>query len=119
MNGLGLAVFVTVSCGKVTLTVVVVPVQRAAAGQVGSPPPDAVALLVALVAVVPTFTFNVSVVLADVASVPVNVQLSAGVPVRLLFFPVAVANVIPEANVSAMIIFPFVAAVPVFLPVPV
>ena len=42
-----LAVFVIVSCGALT-GVVVVLVQRAAAGQVGSPPPETVALLVTL-----------------------------------------------------------------------
>src|ERR1700722_20088488 len=114
MNGFGLAVFVTVSCGAVTFTVEVVPVQRAVAGQVGSPPPEAVALLVPVVAVVPTFTFNVSVVLADVASVPVNVQLRIVVPVQLQFAPAALANVIPVDKVSAIVMLALVVAVPVF-----
>src|SRR5580693_340648 len=106
MNGFGLAVFVTVNCGAITFTVGVVPVQRAVAGHVGSPPPDAVALFVPLVAVVPTFTFKVSVVLADVASVPVNVQLQ--------FVPAALANVIPVGSVSAIVMLALVVAVPVF-----
>ena len=96
------------------MTVVVVPVQRAVAGQVGSPPPDAVALLVPLVAVVPTVTFNVNVVLALVASVPVKVQLSAVVPVQVQFVPLALDKVIPVGKVSAIVMLPIVVAVPVF-----
>ena len=96
------------------MTVGVVPVQRAVAGHVGSPPPDAVALLVPLVAVVPTVTFKVSVVLALVASVPVKVQLSAVVPVQLQFVPLALAKVMPVGSVSAIVMLPIVVAVPVF-----
>ena len=47
-NEPALAVFVIVSCGALT-GVVTVLVQRASAGQVGSPPPETVALLVTLV----------------------------------------------------------------------
>ena len=88
--------------------------QRAVAGQVGSPPPDACALFVPLVAVVPTFTFSVSTVLALTASVPVNVQLSTVVPVQLQFVPTALANVIPVGSVSAIVMLAVVVAVPVF-----
>src|ERR1700722_17554118 len=114
INGFGLAVFVPARCGAVTVTVGVVPVQRAVAGQVGSPPPDAVALLALLVAVEPTLTFNVSVVLADAASVPVNVQLSTVVPVQLQFVPAALASVMPVGKVSAIVMLALVVAVPVF-----
>ena len=96
------------------MTVVVVPVQRAVAGQVGSPPPDAVALFVPLVAVVPTLTFKVSAVLAEIASVPVNVQLSAVVPTQLQLVPLALASVMPVGKVSAIVMLPIVVAVPVF-----
>ena len=114
MNGFGLAVFVTVNCGATTVTVGVVPVQCAAGGQVESPPPDAVALLVPLVAVDATFTFNVSVVLAVVASVPVKVQLSVVVPVQVQFVPLALARVMPVGSMSAIVMLPIVVAVPVF-----
>ena len=96
------------------MTVVVVPVHRAVAGHVASPPPDAVALLVPLVAVVPTFTFNVSVVLAETASVPVKVQLSAVVPTQLQLVPLALASVMPVGKVSAIVMLAVVAAEPVF-----
>ena len=117
MNGFGLAVFVTVNCGATTVTVGVVPTQWAAAGHVVSPPPDAVALLVPLVAVIPTLTFNVSGVLAVGASVPVNVQLSVLVPVQVQFVPLALARVMPVGSVSAIVMLPIVVAVPVFLTV--
>ena len=99
------------------MTVVVVPVQRAVAGHVGSPPPDAVALLVPLVAVVPTLTLSVNTVLALTASVPVKVQLSAVVPMQLQFVPLALASVMPVGSVSAIVMLPIVVAVPVFFTV--
>jgi hypothetical protein len=115
MNGFGLAVFVTVNCGATTVTVGVVPTQWAAAGHVVSPPPDAVALLVPLVAVIPTLTFNVSGVLAVGASMPVNVQLSVPVPVQVQFVPLALARVMPVGSESAIVMLPIVVAVPVLL----
>jgi len=102
MSALGVTVFVTV------------PVHRAAAGQVGSPPPLAAALLFPFVAVAPTLTFNVSPVFAPAAIVPVNVQLSVVVPVQLQFVPVALANVMPVGSVSATVMFPAVGPAPVF-----
>jgi len=96
---------------------VVVPVQRAAAGQVGSPPPLAVALLFAFVAFAATVTFRVSVVLLPAAIVPVNVQLSAVVPVQLQFVPVALANVMPVGSVSATTMLPAVGPAPLFVAV--
>jgi hypothetical protein len=92
---------------------VVVPVQRPAAGQVGSPPPLAVALLLPFAAFAATVTFNVSVVLLPAAIVPVNVQLSAVVPVQLQFVPVALASVMPVGNVSATVTLPEVGPAPV------
>jgi hypothetical protein len=93
---------------------VTVPVQRAAAGQVGSPPPLAAALLLPFVAVAPTLTFNVSTVFAPAAIVPVNVQLSTVVPVQLQFVPVALASVMPVGSVSATVMLPAVGPAPVF-----
>jgi hypothetical protein len=93
---------------------VTVPVQRAAAGHVGSPPPVALALLLPVVAVAPTLTFNVSIVLAPAEIVPVNVQLTAVVPVQLQFVPVPLASVMPVGSVSATVMFPAVGPVPVF-----
>ena len=49
MNEAALAVLVTVNCGRFT-GVVTLLLQRPAAGQVGSPPPLAVAVLLTLVA---------------------------------------------------------------------
>ncbi|GAA4796999.1 hypothetical protein GCM10023307_23560 [Lysobacter hankyongensis] len=49
MNDAAEAVFVSVSCGAFTGVGPSVSVQRAAAGQVGSPPPLTVAVLVTLV----------------------------------------------------------------------
>jgi threonine synthase len=88
--------------------VVTVPVQCAAAGQLPSLPPLAVALLFPVVAVAPTLTFSVSTVLAPAAIVPVNVQLSAVVPVQLQFAPLVLANVMPVGSVSATTILPIV-----------
>src|SRR5690348_7465107 len=85
---------------------VVVPVQRPAAGQVGSPPPLAVALLFAFAALAATFTFNVSCVLPPAAIVLVNVQLSTVVPVQLQLTPLALASVMPVGSVSATVMLP-------------
>jgi hypothetical protein len=93
---------------------VVVPVQRLAAGQVGSPPPLAVALLFAFAAPAATVTFKVSVVLPPAAIVPVYVQLNVVVPLQLQFVPVALCSVIPAGSVSATTMFPAVGPAPVF-----
>jgi hypothetical protein len=93
---------------------VVVPVQRACAGQVGSPPPLAVALLLPFAAPAATFTSSVSVVLPPAASVPVYVQLSALVPLQLQFVPLAFASVIPAGSVSAIVMLPAVGPAPPF-----
>jgi hypothetical protein len=103
----------TMSALGVTV-VVTVPLQWLAAGQVGSPPPLAVALLLPVVAVAPTATFKVSTVLAPAAIVPVNVQLSAVVPVQLQFVPVALVSVMPVGSVSVTVMLPDVGPAPVF-----
>ena len=105
MSALGVTVFGTV------------PVQRAggpATEHVGSPPPLALALLLPVVAVAPTLTFNVSTVFAPAAIVPVNVQLRTVVPVQLQFVPLALASVIPVGSVSATVTLPAVGPAPVF-----
>src|SRR5207245_5986022 len=107
---------VVFNCGAATLTGTE-PVQRAAAGQVGSPPPLAVAVLSPVVADAATATFSVSCVFALATNVPLNVQLSVLVPVQLQFVPLALVSVIPAGNVSAMVIAPAVVALPVLLTV--
>ena len=97
--------------------VITVPVQRAggvATEQVGSPPPLAVALLLPLAAFAATVTFKVSTVLLPAAIVPVNVQLSAVVPVQLQFGPCALARVMAVGSVSVTTMLPAVGPAPVF-----
>src|SRR4051812_39030014 len=99
------------------MVTITVPEQCPAAGHVGSPPPLAVAVLVPLVADAPTLTFNVNAVLAVAASVPVNVQLSAVVPVHDQLAPAKVVKVIPTGSVSLIVMLPTVVAVPVLVTV--
>jgi hypothetical protein len=113
-------VFATTMSALGVTGVVTVPVQRAggvATEHVGSPPPVALALLLPVVAVAATVTFNVSTVFAPAAIVPVNVQFSAVVPVQLQFVPVALASVIPVGSVSATTMLPDVGPAPVFVTV--
>src|SRR5689334_3398972 len=92
-----------------------VPLQRAAAGHVESPPPLAVAVLSPVVADAATFTFKVNTVFAPTASVPLNVQDRVVVPVQSQFVPLELANVMPLGKLSATLIGAVVAAVPLFM----
>jgi hypothetical protein len=111
-TGIGL----TVTGGPPTPTGTL-PEQRAAAGQVGSPPPLAVAVLLPVVAVGPTPTVSTNEVLAVDVSVPVKVQLSAVVPLQVQLEPAALTSVIPVRSVSLSAMLPVVAAVPVLVTV--
>ena len=108
-----LAVFVIVSCGRFT-GVVTVLVQRAAAGQVGSPPPETVAVFATLAAALAVgVTGMMKLVFAPAARPaatvqvtvwPAAVQPAGGVPM-----------VKPAGIVSVMVAAAVVAAVPVLL----
>src|SRR5690349_19877995 len=105
-----------VRTGAVTPTVTV-PTQCAAPGQVGSPPPLAVAVLLPFAADAPTFTFKVSTVLALAASVPVNVQDRLLVPLHDQFGPLALASVMPLGSGSLSVMLAVVVALPVLVTV--
>src|SRR5437899_2436907 len=109
LTGAGTAGCATWACTTATVTVLE---QCAAAGQVGSPPPLAVAVLLPLAAAALTLTFSVSNVLADGASVPVNVQLRLLVPVHVQLAPLALAKVMPAGRTSLSVMLPNVAAEP-------
>ena len=107
--------FVVVRIGATIGTSTVSP-QRAVAGQVGSPPPLALAVLLPVAALAATATFKVNVVLDPTAgaavNVPVKVQLRLLVPAQLQLLPTALVKVIPMGNTSATTILPVLLAVP-------
>jgi hypothetical protein len=80
-----------------------------------SPPPLAVALLFALVVPTATATFNVNVVVAFGARIPLYTQASVGAPVQLQLLPLAVTRVMPVGNVSATVMLLMVGLPPVFV----
>ena len=101
------------SADNVVIGTMTMPVQLLAAGQVGSPPPFAVALLSPLVALAPTLTFNVSVVLAPAASAaPEYVHDNAVVPVQFQPVPLVPVSVMPVGNVSLSAILALVESLP-------
>jgi hypothetical protein len=76
VNDAAEAVFVIVSCGVLTV-VVIDGVQRAAAGQVGSPPPDTLAVFVTLgVAATVGVTGIMKLVLPPAAKPAATVQVT-------------------------------------------
>jgi hypothetical protein len=116
VNEAALAVFVSVSTGAFTGVGPAVPVQRAAAGQVGSPPPEAVALLVTLGCAAAVGVTGMMMLLdaptrIAVVSVQVTVWPAAVQP------PGSVPMVRPVGIVSVTVMLPMVVAVPVLVTV--
>ena len=112
MNDAALAVFVNVNTGALT-GVVVVLVQCAAAGQVGSPPPDTVAVFTAgeaaaAVGVIGITKLVVALIARPAAIVQVTVWPAAVQPAG------KVPMVRPVGIVSVIVLTAVVAAVPVF-----
>ncbi len=113
MNEAALAVFVIVSCAAL-MGVVTVLVQRAFAGQVGSPPPETVALLVTLVPAARVGVTGITkLVLAPAARPAAMVQVTV--------WPAAVQPagsvpmVRPVGMVSEMVVAAVVATPPLFV----
>ncbi len=111
-NEPALAVFVIVSCGALT-GVVTVLVQRASAGQVGSPPPETVAVLVTLAPAARVGVTGMTKLAFAPAARPAGM-------VQVTVWPAAVQPagsvpmVRPVGIVSVMVDTAVVAAVPVF-----
>ena len=113
MNEAAEAVFVSVSTGAFTGVGPAVLVQCAAAGQVGSPPPETVAVLVTLgCAAAVGVTGNTNDVLLPAARPAAIVQVTVW---PALVQPAgSVPMVRPVGIVSVMVLAAVVAAVPVF-----
>ena len=112
MNEAALAVFVSVSTGALT-GVVVVLVQCAAAGQVGSPPPDTVAVFTAGDAAAAVGVIGMMKLVVPLTAKPAGI-------VQVTVWPAAVQPagkvpiVRPAGIVSVIVDTAVVAAVPVF-----
>ncbi|GAA4797026.1 hypothetical protein GCM10023307_23600 [Lysobacter hankyongensis] len=114
MNDAAEAVFVSVSCGAFTGVGPSVSVQRAAAGQVGSPPPLTVAVLVTLVPAASVGVTGITTeLLAPGASATVKMQVT--VCPAAVQPPGSVPIVNPAGMVSVTVMLPEVVAVPVLL----
>ena len=107
-----LAVFVIVNCGALT-GVVTVLVQRAVAGQVVSPPPETVAVLVTLAPAAKVGVIGMTKLVLPPTAKPAAI-------VQVTVWPTAVQPagrvpmVRPVGMVSVMVLTAVVAAVPVF-----
>ncbi len=113
VNDAALAVFVIVSCAAL-IGVVTVLVQRAFAGQVGSPPPDTVAVLVTLAPAARVGVIGMMKLVFAPAARPAGM-------VQFTVWPAAVQPagkvpiVRPVGMVSVMVLVAVVASVPVLL----